>query len=94
MNVSASKLTRCSQDWQGRERNLLQTVAHDTAFVRIRKGVYAIRALMGDAPYESIGRPQPSKGAKKNAAKDTLAADGMPGSYVSQESRGRADLSL
>ena len=58
---------------------MLQTLAHDAAFVRIRKGVYAIRALMGDAPYESIGRPQPNKKAKKNVPKDALAADGMPG---------------
>ena len=47
--------------------------------MRVKKGVYAIRALMGDAPYESIGRPQPSKGAKKSTPKHPQAANGLPG---------------
>lgn len=34
----------------------MQTLATDPSFVRVRKGVYAIRALMGNAPYEAIGR--------------------------------------
>jgi len=53
----------------------LQALSYDAAFVRITKGLYAIRALMGDVPYESIGRPQP----KKKAAVDPQMVPGPVG---------------
>ena len=37
---------------------LPQTLRTDPAFVRVAKGVYALRALMGDRPYEAVGRPK------------------------------------
>lgn len=33
----------------------MQLTTVDPTFVRVRKGVYAIRALMGDLPYEAVG---------------------------------------
>lgn len=53
----------------------MQTVKADPAFVRVRKGVYAVRALMGDAPYEAVGRPS----KKQKPAKDKLEAAGQGG---------------
>ena len=41
-------------------------LASDSAFVRIRKGVYALRALVGDAPYAAIGRPPKPRKALAN----------------------------
>lgn len=42
----------------------MQILSGDPAFVRVRKGVYAVRALMGDLPYEAIGKHRPAKAAK------------------------------
>jgi hypothetical protein len=53
---------------------VLQTLAYDTAFVRITKGVYAIRALMGGAPYEAVGKPQSAKKSKKPAVDAGIVA--------------------
>ena len=40
------------------ELMLPQTLRTDPAFVRVAKGVYALRALMGDRPYEAVGLPK------------------------------------
>ena len=42
-------------------RSFLQTLTTDPAFVRVTKGVYALRALMGEIPYEAVGRPKKRK---------------------------------
>ena len=39
----------------------VQTLTTDPAFVRVTKGVYALRALMGEIPYEAVGRPKKRK---------------------------------
>lgn len=43
---------------------LLQALTTDPMFVRVKKGFYALRCCMGDAPYESVGgrakKPKPS----------------------------------
>ncbi len=36
----------------------VQILAGDPTFVRVTKGVYALRTLMGDLPYEAVGRPR------------------------------------
>lgn len=69
---------------------LAQIFVCDPAFVRVRKGVYAIRALMGDAPFEAIGKPskknKPAKGRDVAEAGAKGDADPPPTSLsASQE---------
>ena len=36
----------------------MQVLISHTTFVRVTKGVYALRALMGDKPYQAVGFPK------------------------------------
>ena len=56
----------------------MQTLNSDPTFVRVQKGVYAIRALMGDAPYEAIGRAH----KKQEHAKDKPDGPAQDGSQA------------
>jgi len=51
---------------------MVQVLAGDPTFVRVSKGIYALRALMGDLPYEAVGRPK--KRNRKSRAGQSLSA--------------------
>lgn len=64
----------------------LQALTTDPAFVRVTKGIYAVRALMGDAPYEAVGKPS-KKGQPKGNLQLIPGLAGLPSSSTDQEAQ-------
>ena len=65
--------------------SFVQTLTTDPAFVRVIKGVYALRTLMGESPYEAVGRPKKKKPrADKPGAEADGALEGTAGASTEQ----------
>lgn len=60
----------------------------DSSFVRVSKSTYAIRALMGDRPYEAIGgRSVKTKKSLDSVPSDPNAASGQQANLDAQPVR-------